>query len=343
MESDSKKPEQEKNKTETQWDALKEWGKKNPFEVLAERRKQRDLARKAAGFDNTLYAPSGEEMMEFDSVRGTPAYEKYDKKYKRRSKKDSAKDLLVVERNEKRYPEIFSPKKDEIELTTKPYIEAIHEHFGRLIEIGSDYEKNADVQASASALIDFFSEQYQLDEKPIPLIYSDSREKKGGSHDILGFVSINEENIRSYDDLLGLVSHELWHARQREHRFDNPLYQKNLDMYVQASVDKKKYREQLVEKEAYYIEEQVRGAYIRNDLREHPEKMVEARGEFQRWLLQGYGPDGYKPTIHSHRIAIAGQETVKEGFLEDDEAFSTFDYRKFLDRCKDVIIKNKRQ
>jgi hypothetical protein len=214
------------------------------------------------------------------------------------------------------HPDVFNPSIESIKETTEPFLELIRQDTEGLINIAQKLESSEANQESLELAVAFFCEKFDVKSAPTIGHFAEDEERDGcqGTYNkYSNHIRIRQlDSPGNLDAYIDTLAHEVWHAHQAEyeteHCYDDDelanKYQLN-DIYPQkSSVDYDAYRNQLVEKEAFYIGDEVADIYRHAYLSAHPEEVKLLHKKYLAWVWTKYNPkqDGidYKTLIVAH-------------------------------------------
>ena len=217
------------------------------------------------------------------------------------------------------HPDVFNPSIESIRETTEPFLELIRQDTEGLINIAQKLESDQANQESLELAVAFFCEKFGVESAPTIGHFAEDEERDGCQGDYNQYS--NHIRIRQLDSpgnldaYIDTLAHEVWHAHQAEyeteHCDDGNDYDELANKYrlnhvhsQKSSVDYDAYRNQLVEKEAFYIGDEVADIYRHAYLSAHPEKVKLLHKKYLAWVWTKYNPkqDGidYKMLIVAH-------------------------------------------
>ena len=120
----------------------------------------------------------------------------------------------------------------------------------RLRKIGEEYMSGSREWEDADReMLEYMAQVLELEDVP-EITYYDGEEQ-----DLSGFCRKGEIHLskdsRQVKTRVQLIAHESFHIFQEQHEQDNEYYKYNFRHYVPAGKDEEKYKNQLVEREAY--------------------------------------------------------------------------------------------
>ncbi len=203
-------------------------------------------------------------------------------------------DLLKQER-----PDIYSVSDQEVRDRMKPIVvEFITGHFNDICKFCDenpiDYENydHEKVIQFLSEVYDRIAEGLKIESKPqLQICFKDEIKRgklAGCALDSGDAVQVVASPYKSTGDIVASLCHELWHERQHElGDFDDTSgigskYAINNALYVRSTVDSAAYREQLVEKEAYYLGNNCYRWFVLKYLERNPDKIDELAAKRSR-------------------------------------------------------------
>lgn len=133
--------------------------------------------------------------------------------------------------------------------------------------------KTDGLEKADAALIDYLSDKFDLKNTPsisyiTPIVETISGEKEGELvtlgqfHESTNIIDLpSDYKAIGSTDRMATIAHELWHARQHEIASSDiergRLYKMNFTHYIHSEDDFDGYRDQLVEKEARFVQEEI--------------------------------------------------------------------------------------
>lgn len=220
---------------------------------------------------------------------------------------------------------------DDIRREISKYTDKIEEE--KLERIYDEWTVNP--ESSAKSAVEYFAELFEVE--PVPDFKFASKDESDGKQTESGGSCQNNEDGVSIvinqdgsdeDDVvfrIATLGHEMWHARQRmmaktadEKR--GALYRYNIDNYIKLEVSPGLYKKQLVEAEAYAVQEVISGL-----LTEH-EKRINA----PRWnaVEDALRPERIKEVVYTamenfseksflDTMEVSGLEELGEAYKKD--------------------------
>lgn len=205
----------------------------------------------------------------------------------------------------KGHADIYDPIDKEVRRNLAPFVELVQSDISTLLDIGSKMKISNINEENISELMDYFCAKFNVDEKPKVELVERGDSSCSNYHNK---IKIRVNKMGSIAGLISSISHEVWHIHQ--YRSDSELYEYNFANYYQPSMDydaRKAYRTQLIEKEAYFLDESIGRLYRIADLKSHPEKIPNLLKLFNEWLAKKYDPEGVEDGLDFEYIRIAAQ------------------------------------
>ena len=169
----------------------------------------------------------------------------------------------------KEHPEIYSDSDELAEANTKQVLDKIRENRGAIVELGKGLESREDLPAGIERAVRYFCQEYGL-RVPTLDIYEDKKEKVRSAcyEEKTDVLSANVSCMSSPAEAIGMVAHELWHKHQYE--TGGEAYEINF-RYYHLPENYNAFRSQLIENEAFMVEDEVADICRRAYVEEHPE------------------------------------------------------------------------
>ena len=316
MENKNKVQDSVEESQEGGWDSMGDWSEVHPFKSNQEsrlpdgeesdsrlariRQKQVEYLRSLEDLGEK-YEPTLEDLDEFYADEGFYESDEY-KKYKEEK----------FERLKGKYADVFDPSDESIQFKLDPFLKSIEDDVDKLMGLGARMEKGGYKERDVKKIMEFFADKFGITDVPGVKLVGDggaSDEKTRGHYDRANHeVMVLIDKTRTVADLVHVIAHEMWHAYQVLHEADEEGYQVNFAYFREPSVDYNAYRNQLVEKEAFYVGDTVGELYRRVDLEEHPEKIPALSKKYREYCLGDYDPNETEDGIDLEYLCLADSE-----------------------------------
>lgn len=231
----------------------------------------------------------------------------------------SSKEYLLFRENEiddvsKNYPEIYAPSAELIQRNIQPYVESIREDCAILYDIGCSMEKDGVTEDKVSRLVEFFAEKFEVTIPPKISFIKETDDDGDAYHsNFKKEIGTRIDKTRSVAQIIGTISHEMWHAHQ--HESEKMEYGINFDYYYEGSMDYDKYYNQLVEKEAFAMGDSISDIYRRLDLEKHPERIPDLRRKYKEWIGRRYYPGETEDGLDYKYLIMANESNIINKWL----------------------------
>lgn len=202
------------------------------------------------------------------------------------------------------HPDVFNPSIESVKVTTEPFLELIRQDTEGLIDIAQKLESGKMNQESLESATAFFCEKFGVRTVPTVESFTDDSKCKGKYNQFLNHIRIcrpESYSIGNLTDVINSIAHEVWHAHQQqlqteqhEDSDNNELankYRLNNAYPQNSSIDYDAYRNQIVEKEAFHIGDEVEDIYNRAYLSTHPGQVKFLRKKHAAWIRNEYDPE----------------------------------------------------
>lgn len=205
------------------------------------------------------------------------------------------------------HTDVYAPSDEKIRLTIEPFVNSTRQDIGKLLQTGSKLDDELS-EGNVLEIINFFAEKYGIQDVPsFEFVHEGS--VSGSYNGLYNNIKIKINKTNSTVNYIETIAHEMWHAYQHQH--ENEEYKINLEHYYSSSMDFDAYANQLVEKEAFAIEDAIGDLYRKADLEMHPEKIPDLREKYQEWLSYKYEPNETEDGVDYRYLILAHNEFAK--------------------------------
>ena len=288
---DNEKAKSKHDSRSSIWDTVVEYGKEHSI---------------AAEANNDKYSLTGEEDLlsiirekHIDWLRGQyePTIEDFDLFVKDEDFYDS--DLYAEYRREeviefsKRHNEIYNPSEEEVRRAALPFVDIIYKNADELSEVGAKFE--IDRELGIETAVNFFSKCFGIEIPPRIEIVDNENDSDGSYRNYDNTLKINCACGIQTHKMLNTIAHEVWHAHQ--HACGDKRYEENFSHYFKASMDGSGYCNQLVEREAFLVGDEIENFYIKlrvpivfAKMADDTEAIEKWNRRFDEWVDDKYSP-----------------------------------------------------
>lgn len=242
-----------------------------------------------------IYKPSSEEWDLISTDKNFYESDEYN------TYKKQEIDKISAERTD-----IYAPSDEKIRLTIEPFIKLIERDAQKLLEVGSKLENELS-EDNFFEVMKFFTDKYGIQDVPsLILTHEDSvNGRYSPSHNR---IKLKIKKTNSIAEYIQTIVHEVWHAHQHQCESENDNYRINNEYYYKSSMDYDAYKNQLVEKEAFAIDNAIGDLYRRVDLKMHPEKIPALTKKYFEWTYGKYVPSRTEDGIDAKYLVLVYNE-----------------------------------
>ena len=198
--------------------------------------------------------------------------------------------------------DIYAPSDESVRQTIEPFYNSVKDDINTLLDLGSKLSLENVSEADAFEVVKFFAKKFGVkDDKKIELM--DGDEASGSYNHYHRRIKLGIRKTGSVADIIEAIAHEVWHAHQYE--VDSEPYRTNNEYYYKCTMDYDAYFNQLIEKEAYTLDDMVGTLYVRAELQAHPERVPDLIKKYHEWLDGKYKPREVRDGIDYKYLTVA--------------------------------------